>query len=152
MGIRQSKGTSFLETERRANKKLDRKIDDVEDVVRDSLEGGAQQMRRVISTNGVRDTVPNNEGRIETGDMLDDVSVRVRRTSRDTVVGRMGWLPGDIKAYYKFQDLGTRGFFTQPGGTPPASSRTKPRGVRPMMAFQEGRIEAENSLRDGLGR
>lgn len=152
MGIRQSRGTSFLETERRANQKLDRKIDDVEQIVRDALDKGAQQMRGVIGTRGVRDTIPNSEGRIESGDMLDDVDTSVRRTSRDTIVGRMGWLPGGIKPYYKFQDLGTRGFRTELGGTPPTTSKTKPRGVRPMMAFQEGRIEAETEMRDRLGR
>jgi len=136
-------GSRFAETERRANESFDQNLDDVEQIVDDVMQEAADIAQDVILRNGVRDTIPNNEGRIESETMFDAVKSRTRRTSRDRIVGQAGWIPGEkIEPYFGFQESGTLG----------RGEGASPRGIRPMMAIAEANIYARDKLRERLGR
>lgn len=79
-------------------------MDDVHEIVEDVTEGGARQMRQIISTSGTPKS--GKEGRIETGKMLDEVKTDVGRGG-NSVVGQFGWLDEQLDYFY-YQDEGFR--------------------------------------------
>lgn len=143
-------GSAFIATERRAQQKYDRNLDEVRDIVDEVMARGAEMVQEAILERGVKETVPNSDGRIGSGKMFDAVGHDSFVNNRDRVVGRAGWLPGtDREKYFGWQESGTlRG--GEPAGSPKPPG-TPPRGIRPMMAMVDANKWMEAELRSRLG-
>lgn len=143
-------GAAFIQTERRAQAKYDRNLEDVREIVDEVMARGAEMIQEAILERGVRDTIPNNEGRIGSGKMFDAVKHQSSINNRDRVVGRAGWLPGaNREKYFGYQESGTR-LLGEPSGMPKPAN-TPPRGIRPLMAMVEANKWMDGELRSRLG-
>lgn len=80
-----------------------------DDVVEDAAEYGAAQMRYFISTRGTgyvgRGARAIPEGRIDTGQMIDDVGIGNIRHNPSGVAVNFGWV-GNVEDYYRLQEDG----------------------------------------------
>lgn len=129
-----------MQTERRIQEKFGLYLDQVEIVVNTAMRNGANTMREIIMTEGVHNTVPNSEGRIESGTMLDAVQHRVLRNGRGRITGQAGWIPGTKREdYFAYQEDGTMGLGKPEGDPRPAGAGS--RGIRPMLAMKRGNEE-----------
>lgn len=88
--------------------KIDRMTSEVREAVADAGAEGASEMRQMISTRGTAKggRNPSNPGRIDTGDMLNDVKSK-SSGSAGSVRAQFGWLGGQQK-YYHYQEKGFR--------------------------------------------
>lgn len=141
------RGAGFAEFERRANGKFTKKLDVVERVLEDEGMDGANRIEQIIRSEGVRNTIPNGEGRVQSGDMARAVDFDVKRRGK-TLILRLGWLPGDPRRrdYFQFQNDGTynKG---QPSADPdPRPKPRSPRGIRPLLAVQRVHDETRNKI------
>lgn len=157
MTIRFNKrGAGFAEFERRAGGAVTKKLEVVQSVLEDEGMDAANRIEEIIRSEGVRNTVPNGEGRVQSGDMAKAVDFDVKRTGRSLKL-RIGWLPGDSRRrdYFQFQNDGTyaKG---QPQGDPDPRPRTaarrSPRGIRPLMAVQRVHDETRDRIAYRLRR
>lgn len=80
----------------------DRMIDQMQDVVADAAEEGANITKHHIETRGTMKS--GKRGRVETGEMRDSVTSEVKKSGGD-VTASFGWI-GDAKDYYKYQEQG----------------------------------------------
>lgn len=89
-----------------------RVMDEGEDAVERAAEFGAEKMREIIKTSGTAKS--GKAGRIESTDMLNDVSAGEPRRTATGVAGNFGWgLKGDkAEDYYFYQDRGFRHWIT----------------------------------------
>lgn len=80
-----------------------------DEIVEDSAEYGAAQMRYYIATRGTgyvgRGERATPEGRIDTGQMYDDVGVGQVRHNPSGVAINFGWV-GNVEDYYRWQEDG----------------------------------------------
>ena len=83
--------------------------DGSDEVVLDSAEYGAGLMRHYIETRGTGYVGPGlratAEGRIDTGQMYDDVGVGQVRRNPSGVAVNFGWV-GNVEDYYRWQEDG----------------------------------------------
>lgn len=122
-------------------------LNDTEDEMREIGQDAANEAKHYIEDRGVSGTVPNSNGRIDTGDMYNDMDYEVRRRG-DVIKLRIGWLPGHKKDYYSHQEFGTldKG---QPAGQPKPEG--PPRGIRPMLALTDASLHAAEELNRRFG-
>lgn len=80
-----------------------------DDIVLDSAGYGAELMRRYIATRGTGYVGPGlratPDGRIDTGQMYDDVGVGQIRRNPSGVAINFGWV-GNVEDYYRWQEDG----------------------------------------------
>lgn len=146
MAIRSSAtGGAYGRLQKTANAAYGQKLDDVADIVEEVMTDAENEAKKHIATRGVRDTVPNMDGR-GTGKMEAAVDHRVTRL-RDTVHGQVGWLPGrPRRPEYGWQESGTREL-GEPSGTP-SPTPGENRGIRPMFAILDASTHAAEELRE----
>lgn len=88
-------------------------LDKAEDAVEEALEVGKDAMREAIETRGTGRTwqkprggrTGSYPGRVDTGDMLDDVDGKMLPRTANTVSGQLGWDDGS-PFYYQLQEAG----------------------------------------------
>jgi hypothetical protein len=101
------------------------------EVAEDAAEFGAQRMREYIATRGTgwvgKGIRATPEGRIDTGQMYDDVKAGPVRHNPSGVAVNFGWV-GNVESYYAAQEKGFVNTFT---GRP----------VPPMHALMDATIE-----------
>lgn len=122
--------------QRKLNADLDGTLDDLEYDLEELFTDGETEMKHYIDDRGVRDNVPNNEGRRDTDAMYDSAGHKVTRRG-DVIRGRLGYING-APDYAEWQERGTYGQMLDAGETdrlpvPPDS----PRGIRPMLALAD---------------
>lgn len=83
--------------------------DGSDEVVEDAAEYGAARMREMIASRGTgyvgRGPRATPDGRIDTGQMYDDVSVGNVRHNPSGVAVNFGWV-GNVEDYYRYQEDG----------------------------------------------
>lgn len=147
------RGAGFAEFERRANGKFTKKLEIVERVLEDEGMAAADRIEKIVRTEGVRDTIPNGEGRVQSGRMAKAVDFDVKRTGRSIRL-RIGWLPGDPRRrdYFQYQNDGTYAL-GQPSASPDPRPRPRsPRGIRPLLAVQRVHDETRDRIAYRLRR
>lgn len=94
-------------------------LDRAEKALEEALEKGEDAMREAISTRGTGKTwqkpwggrsgsIP---GRVDSGDMLDDVDSKILERTNDTVSGQLGW-DDNSPLYYQLQEGGFNHWIT----------------------------------------
>lgn len=154
MTIRFNKrGAGFAEFERRAGGAMTKKLDVVQRVLEDEGMDAANRIEQIIRTEGVRNTVPNGDGRVDSGAMAKAVDFDVKRTGRSLKL-RIGWLPGDPRRrdYFQFQNDGTYAKGLPSGSPDPRPKPRSPRGIRPLLAVQRVHDETRDRIAYRLKR
>lgn len=121
-------------------------LDRAEEALEEALDEGKDAMREAISTRGTGRTweSPRNgragsyPGRVDTGDMLDDVDAKLLPRTTNTVSGQLGW-DDSSPFYYQLQEAG----FTH---------STTGDEIEGMMALHDAADVARRSLIQGLER
>lgn len=119
-------------------------LDRAEDALESALEKGEQAMKEAISTRGTGNTwekpwggrTGSSPGRVDTGDMLDDVDGKLTGRTNDTVTGVLGW-DDNSPFYYRLQEGGFTHWITG-------------REIEGMMALKDAADVARRSLLSDL--
>lgn len=82
--------------------------------VEDATLHGEDRMREIIElsttpTGDARAARGGHPGRIDSGDMIDDIESNIDAVGQDRIVGSYGWING-LEPYYAFQELGAEDF------------------------------------------
>lgn len=109
----------------------------VERLTREFLEEAVAEMREAIRTRGVRNGVPNNEGRIVTAEMLRSVDFALTYNKNSRVLGEFGYLYNAPK-YALFQEYGTQG------------GQGNGRGILEMLALTDAFRNFERKMTDAF--
>lgn len=121
-------------------------LDKAEDAIEEALEVGQTAMREAISTRGTGRTwqaprggrAGSYPGRVDTGDMLDDVDGKMLPRTGNTVSGQLGWDDAS-PFYYQLQEAGFTHSITGDD-------------IEGMMALHDAADVAKRSLIQGLER
>ena len=112
--------------------------DEAADIVEDAAEYGADLMREYIATRGTgyvgKGVRATPEGRIDTGQMYDDVKAGPVRVRKSDIVAEFGWID-NIEDYYAKQE-----------------NEPTPRGFPPMHALLDARVRTREYLYAALRR
>lgn len=144
-------GSAFSQTERRIQAQFGLFENVLYEIVDDAMRHGAEQMKDIIETEGVHNTVPNAEGRIGEGTMRDAIQHRTVKNGRGRITGQAGWLPGAPReAYFAYQEDGTMGLGRPQGDPRPAGAGN--RGIRPMLAIKRANEEITVEIEEQMLR
>lgn len=123
-------------------------MDQVEGVLRESLEQGEVEMKQMIETRGTGRTwkkawsgssrTASTPGRVDTGEMRDAVEGKITERTTNSVTGQIGWEEGS-EAYYAYQDQGF-------------SHRLAQREVPGMGALRDASESTVRKVEEGLDR
>lgn len=147
------RGAGSIEFERRAGGAMTKKLEVVQRILEDEGMDAANRIEDIIRTEGVSGTVPNGEGRVQSGDMAKAVDFDVKRTGRSLKLV-IGWLPGDPrrKDYFQWQNDGTYAKGEPAGNPDPRPKPRSPRGIRPLLAVQRVHDETRDRIAYRLRR
>jgi len=109
----------------------------VERLTREFLQEAVAEMRESIRTRGVRNGVPNGDGRIVTGDMLRSVDFALSYNNNSRVLGEFGYLYNTPK-YALWQEYGTQG------------GQGNGRGILEMLALTDAFRNFERKMTDAF--
>jgi len=109
----------------------------VERLVQQFLKEAVAEMRKSIQTRGVKNGVPNGDGRVVTGDMLRSVDFALKYTKSSRVLGEFGFLY-NAPRYALWQEYGTQG------------GQGNGRGIREMLALTDAFTNFERKLTDAF--
>lgn len=143
-------GARFGEFQRSINNQYDRTLERITTTLDQVLGDGEEMIHHIIDTRGVKNTVPNSDGRNKSGRMNRAVTHRTIRRG-DKITGQVGWVPtGDYEKYFSYQEDGTLNKGKPQGAVKPEGSA--PRGIRPMLAIREVHDYVQEELNNRLGR